>query len=80
VNNDSTRDVNDDTRDAVLAAAQAGDTAPADEPVAMTAGGRLAVLAGSLAVDVAVGLLWALLLAAAVLLVGGVSQFIYVAF
>jgi hypothetical protein len=33
-----------------------------------------------LATDVAVGIMWALLLAAAVLFISGVSQFIYVAF
>ncbi|MGD0998360.1 MAG: hypothetical protein ABR941_08615 [Thermoleophilia bacterium] len=41
---------------------------------------RLAIWARLLAVDVAVGLLWALLLVAAVLFVSGVSQFIYIAF
>ena len=43
-------------------------------------GGWLATWAGALATDVALGLLWALLLAAAVLFLNDVSQFIYIAF
>jgi hypothetical protein len=70
----------DDTRTAVLDVAEtAGGSAPG-EAAATPLGNRLAIGARLLAVDVAVGLLWALLLAAAVLFVGGVSQFIYVAF
>ena len=51
-----------------------------DAAAAAPPGDRLAILARLLAVDVAVGLLWALLLVAAVLFVSGVSQFIYIAF
>ena len=56
-----------------------GEAAP-DAPATAPPGDRLAILARLLAVDVAVGLLWALLLVAAVLFVSGVSQFIYIAF
>ena len=59
--------------------AMAGGAAPGGEAAAPL-GDRLAIRARLLAADVAVGLLWALLLAAAVLFISGVSQFIYVAF
>jgi hypothetical protein len=59
--------------------AMAGGAAPGREAAAPL-GVRLAIWARLLAADVTVGLLWALLLAAAVLFISGVSQFIYVAF
>jgi hypothetical protein len=69
-----------DTRGVVLDAdATAGGAAPG-KTVAAPWGNRLATWARLLAADVAVGLLWALLLVAAILFISGVSQFIYVAF
>lgn len=44
------------------------------------AGGGRGLLLRAMLLDVAVGLLWAVLLAATVLFVSGVSQFIYVDF
>ncbi len=49
-------------------------------PDAAATGSLLAVWVRLVALDIAVGLMWALLLAAAVMFVSGVSQFIYIAF
>jgi hypothetical protein len=73
--------VSDETHDAMHGggdAAAAAVAAPDQTPVA--AGARLAAWARLLALDVAVGLMWALLLAAAILFISGLSQFIYVDF
>jgi hypothetical protein len=73
--------VSDETNGAMRGgdAGAAAATATADQaPVVV--GTRLATWARLLALDVAVGLMWALLLVAAILFISGLSQFIYVDF